>query len=384
MCLLSAFDAWGSQKRSHHQRGLLFFCPDLEYVAKSSKKERPSKLYDSLVLVCHRKESRSHFSKDVRAEIYGKLRPGVPVGAASWAQPEFKMFSIFFQIFSKCIQKVFSREELPLDAKQLRARRLEGSIRREASKNHYKSQMQWTKKNIYLSRLLGSRVTWSLPCNILHSEILEHANTLLLECCQASSPVPKLPVLGLQVWRRCLQKIVLEWKDVKASKYLCSVWVCEWLWVHLSFSGWIIVTSDYVNHNWGFSRGILRKWLHFGNLDLSALQFAQNVLNSELARDQTLCRACFHLVFAMKYVCQMNLSWLLNVLYHFPWSGYFDQEFTVALSCLEVWDCWESLQYKPTTQSPKAAFNSEPLDDYLSCFPVTTSGMICSQVLLFA
>lgn len=222
----------------------------------------------------------------------------------------------------------------------------------------------------------------------------------LLTCAKAAS----LGITGVAAWEEreetlewcawcawswcpwvCLQKIVLEWKDVKASKYLRSVWVCEWLWVHLSFSGWIIVTSDYVNHNWGFSRGILRKWLHFGNLDLiSALQFAQNVLNSELARDQTLCRACFHLVFAMKYVCQMNLSWLLNVLYHFPWSGYFDQEFTVALSRLEIWDCWESLQYKPTTQSPKAAFNSEPLDDYLSCFPVTTSGMICSQVLLFS
>ena len=189
---------------------------------------------DSLVLVCHLKESRSHFSKDVRAEIYGKLRPGVPVGAASWAQPEFKMFSYFFINDSKCIQhnkmhskkqnvqKLFSRfEELPLDAKQLRARRiLEGSnIRREASKNLWIADAV-EKKNICLSRL--SRVTWSLPgpcfqkktCILLHSEILEHANTLLLECCcQASSPVPKLPVLGLQVWLS-EKKEKNHWSDV--------------------------------------------------------------------------------------------------------------------------------------------------------------------------
>ena len=46
----------------------------------------------------------------------------------------------------------------------------------------------------------------------MHSEILEHAN-MLPECCQASSPVPKLPVLGLQVWRH-EKKEKKHWSDV--------------------------------------------------------------------------------------------------------------------------------------------------------------------------
>lgn len=161
----------------------------------------------------------------------------------------------------------------------------------------------------------------------------EHASPRMLSGLLTCAKAASLGITGVAFWEEreeslercawswcpwvCLQKIVLEWKDVKASKYLRSVWVCERLWVHLSFSGWIIVTSDYVNHNWGFSRGILRKWLQFGNLDLSALQFAQNVLNSELARDQTLCRACFHLVFAMKYVVRWILvdCWMFCIIF---------------------------------------------------------------------
>ena len=46
----------------------------------------------------------------------------------------------------------------------------------------------------------------------MHSEILEHAN-MLPECCQASSPVPKLPVLGLQVWLS-EKKEKNHWRDV--------------------------------------------------------------------------------------------------------------------------------------------------------------------------
>lgn len=83
--------------------------------------------------------------------------------------PNSRCFQFFFQIFSKCIQNAYSNC----------FRDLRNSLwtwpssfvlavwrdpKSERLPKIFESQ-QWIKKNIYLSRLLGSRVTWSLPYN---------------------------------------------------------------------------------------------------------------------------------------------------------------------------------------------------------------------------